>query len=87
MTIVVASSSSSSCAEERIATHHSFCAGQHMLGSAIDGLLGQELSLSSSAKASTDTGEGGVRSMLSGKILLLLEIESVLLGRKSLGLK
>ena len=73
--------------EERVATHHSFCAGQHMLGSAIDGLLGQELSLSSGTNASTDTSEGGVRSMLSGKILLLLEIESVPLGRKSLGLK
>ena len=88
MRVVVASSRCRrSTREERVATHHSFCAGQHMLGSAIDGLLGQELSLSSSANASTDTGEGCVRSMLGGQILLLPEIESVLLGRKSLGLK
>ena len=91
MRMVVASSSSSRCRrstrEERVASYNSFSTGQNMLGSAIDGLLGQELSLSSGTNASTDTSEGGVRSMLSGKILLLLEIESALLGRKSLGLK
>ena len=91
MRVVVASSSSSRCRhstrEERITSDHRFSTSQHMLGSAIDGLLGQELSLSSSANASTDTGEGCVRSMLGGQILLLPEIESVLLGRKSLGLK